>query len=331
MTYFYLRWTKKRPSLCTLRDTREELDELVGTDPITFECDTRIRGCPDIFETVHVCGTIGPELADYTTHPEKSLHKTLPAKIYQISHLQKSLRKMKVDKSVKTAKHLLDEDPVYLLRRLPILMFEDVIPHESLIAIMWLTMACGKGFRLKTAMVEWLLGVVHFLASSPGNIRTENPTGEPYECQTESICPSVLRDISGTESDILRCIILRISYGGMKGDMGMLRYFTTLLSGHFRESRSIDRTKIRCIQSDLPGLDRGSWDLCANDFHCNHSLLPNVRKKYPQFSEDYLKGLIWNYSSGPNVRFKALPPNDDWLRIKPYVRWLQSQMIPNRF
>ena len=69
------------------------------------------------------------------------------------------------DKSIKIAKHIIDLDISSLLRRLPIIMFEDVIPHSSLPILIWLLIASSKGFEFKTIMIQWLLGVVYFLSS----------------------------------------------------------------------------------------------------------------------------------------------------------------------
>ena len=135
---------------------------------------------------------------------------------YLVSHLQKSIRKMKHLKSVKTAKHLIDLDISSLLRRLPIIMFEDVIPHTSLPIIVWLMIAVSKGFlQIKSVMVQWLLGVVYFLSENKEHDKVH---------KIDSIDQNDIND-----NMYLKSILLRISYGGMNGDMKMLLGFCNII------------------------------------------------------------------------------------------------------
>ena len=67
-------------------------------------------------------------------------------------------------KSVQTAKHIIDLDCNSFLRRLPIIMIEDVTLHESFPIIIWLMIAYYKGFEIKNEIVKWLLGVVYCLS-----------------------------------------------------------------------------------------------------------------------------------------------------------------------
>ena len=104
-----------------------------------------------ILKDVIVCGNIRDD-----DNYETILYSLYKEKFFTISFTEK-YKKMNL-KSVKTAKHIIDLDPNILLRRLPIIMFEDVIPHDSINTIMWLMIAVSKGYKLKKYMVQWLLG-----------------------------------------------------------------------------------------------------------------------------------------------------------------------------
>ena len=83
------------------------------------------------------------------------------------------------------------------------------------------------------------------------------------------------------------------------------------------------------IKRSLVKLNRNEFELCANDFHCNHNLIPGIKKQYELYSEDYIKELIWNYSSRINKRINHERNEDeykDWLIIKKYVKWLQMDI-----
>ena len=155
MNIFYLEWINKRPSVC------EFINKI--PDNYNYHCSLNIRGFKDIFTNVEIYGNINEELEDYKF--SKNLIYT--KKSFLISHLQKSIRKMHSEKALKIGKHIIDLDIISLLRRLPIIMFEDVIPHESIIIIIWLLISSTKGFIFKEVMIQWLLGVIYFLANKP--------------------------------------------------------------------------------------------------------------------------------------------------------------------
>ena len=302
MNIFYLEWQNKRPSICEFRDTIP--------DNYNFECRVNIGGCKEVFQEIKLYGLIEEELEDYKF--EKS---PFTKRSYLVSHLQKCIRKMKHDKSIKTAKHLIDLDITSLLRRLPIIMFEDVIPHDSLPIIIWLMISVTKGFKMKTVMIQYLLGVVYFLSSCPKH--------EEYSFN-ETI------DLTKINGNLfLKSILIRRSYGGMKGDMQMLNYFIELWLKKFEHGENVRSDKIRYIDHRLDHLKVEEWYLSANDFHCNHTLIPNVKKQYDIYSEEYIKSLIWNYSSSYNQRITSHYNEEefkDWIIIKKFVRFQQKSM-----
>ena len=63
-------------------------------------------------------------------------------------------------------------DPVNLLRRLCIIMFEDIILHESFTTLMWLTAALStNSFVLQKNHINWILGLINTMANC--NIKDE--------------------------------------------------------------------------------------------------------------------------------------------------------------
>ncbi len=302
MSIFYLEWIHKRPSICEFRET-------VPTT-YNFTCTVKLRQYKEILPTVTLYGNINQEYYDYEFDSSPYTKRS-----YLVSHLQKSIRKMKHTKSVQSAKHLIDLDISSLLRRLPIIMFEDVIPHTSISVIVWLMIAVSKGFKVKTVMVQWLLGVVYFLSTC----EEHDPVKKIKRIQLESI----------QENTPLKAILLRISYGGMEGDMKMMNYFIELWSHRYQQGQQMNNSKIHFINHNLEPLLRQDWDLCANDFHCNRQLIDKVKKQYEMFDEDYIKKLIWEHSSRNNKRIKFEVNEEehkDWLIIKKFVRFQQNTM-----
>ena len=83
------------------------------------------------------------------------------------SHLQKCIRRMKPDLSVQTACELIRLNLNDFLRRLPIIILEDVDLLSVLPTTIWLMVAYSKGYRLRNNDISWLLGVVKSLAICP--------------------------------------------------------------------------------------------------------------------------------------------------------------------
>jgi len=59
-----------------------------------------------------------------------------------IPGLQKCIRRSLPDPAVRTARHLLELDPVKLLRRIPIIVVEDVAVHVSPVCALLLLLCC---------------------------------------------------------------------------------------------------------------------------------------------------------------------------------------------
>ena len=148
--FFYLEWTDKRPTKVELRKERPK--------DINYECNFRIKK-----EKYVLCGNINQSFVRYYPPPKLEYTKNQ----YLLSHLQKSVRRMDDIKAVQTAKHLIDLDCNSFLRRLPIIMLEDVTLHESISVIVWLMIASSKKYPIKIEMVKWLLGVVYYLSNEP--------------------------------------------------------------------------------------------------------------------------------------------------------------------
>lgn len=310
MNIFYLEWIHKRPTVCEFRNTRPK--------DFTYHTQINIRGFKDVFERIDIYGNINPEFKNYE-FPQNPYYTK---RSFLISHLQKSIRKMHHDKSIKIAKHIIDLDISSLLRRLPIIMFEDVIPHSSLPILIWLLIASSKGFEFKTIMIQWLLGVVYFLSSKSKH--------DEYKKLKETNI-KIIQDkhLTNDQLTFIKSLYIRISYGGMKGDMEMINYFIDFWYERFKNNKSINDEKIKFITEKLEPLPRNKWDLCANDFHCNPQIIQDIKKQYDLYSEEYIKKLIWEYSSSINKRTSPFYNEEeykDWLIIKKYVRYLQRNM-----
>ncbi len=297
--FFYLEWIDKRPTRIELVKERPQT--------INYEIPFNIKK-----EKFLLCGNINPSFVTYYPPPHLKYSKNQ----YLLSHLQKSVRRMNDIKAVQTSKHLIDLDCNSFLRRLPIIMLEDVTLHSSFPIIIWLMIASSKKYQLKLEMIKWLLGVVYYLSNETSK---QIYFKEEKEYQWDE---SILSDEYNL---LLKSLRFRKAYGGMGGDMKMIEYYVGLV---LRNEISIKDSKIPLVKPFMEDLKKNEWIYEANDFHCNRYILDSVQHYHPNFKKDYLKLLIWNFSSSLNPRepvTKDKKQEDDWDTIKKTVKRIQKE------
>ena len=299
--YFYLQWLGKRPDIIEITKTQPET--------ITFQC--QFKSHKDL--TIIVCGN----LSDGNNYQPSKKHKYSKPQ-YLMSHLQKAVRRMESMKSLQTAKHLFDLDISSFLRRLPIIMLEDVYIHLSISVVIWLMIAVSKKYVLQTSHIKWLLGVVYFISENKEPVFNYQKREGQFQWDMDMIDSEI--------NTLLYSLRFRQNYGGMKGDMEMIEDYIHQV---FHKKISINDHKIPIINIDvIQTLSHKEWIYQANDFHCNRFILKQVSKKYPKFTEEYCKQLIWEHSSCINKRHKHNPKNkDDWKHIKSIVTYFQKNCI----
>lgn len=293
--FFYLNWKDKRPSDIKLLNEKPQ--------EINFENTFKVKS----FEYT-ICGYINPDFTCYKTG--KILYKKTN---YLLSHLQKSVRLMDSMKSIKTAKHLIDLDYNSFIRRLPIIMLEDVNIHESLPVIVWLMIAHTKGFKIKNEIVKWLLGIVYHLSVCLEKTDYSNKEIEEIDIDPHDI--------------ILQTLRFRKAYGGMKCDLNMIEYFIHNIQ---KDNIKINNDKIPLIKLGFDPLFKIEWIIQANDFHCNRYITEYVYKKHSDYKKEYIKQLIWVFSSSTNKRVdgeKDKSLEKDWNIISDTVSSFQKNCI----
>ena len=167
---------------------------------------------------------------------------------------------------------------------------------------------------MKNEIIKWLLGVVYLLSVCKEKTY--------YEKIKDEI------DISNKKDDIMiNTLRFRKAYGGMKGDMEMMEYYTWLL---MNDKIQINNEKIPLVKISMESLQKKEWIYQANDFHCNRSIIPQVKKYFPKMEYEYIKTLIWNFSSSQNNRIVLTQDKNqinDWDKIKKVVKHIQKSCI----
>jgi hypothetical protein len=266
------------------------------------------------------------------------------------SHLQKCIRKQDDTLAIQTANHFIKLDEIEFIRRLPIIMLEDVFLHESFTTIIWIMIALShKKFKMNIYIYKWLFGIIYVLCKinkkdklgNDLNIIVNNNTNDNNNTNhNEILSISEIIDNYGknnlddNEISLLYSIHIRISYGCMDNDKIMLEKYANLWFNRFKNKdlKVVNKMIIKPIKLDISELNLEDWDLSAIDFHCNNKLLEFINKKYEDISLEELKKLIWHNSSKINKRVKNKIYNEElWNKIKDYVIKTQKYLLESSY
>ncbi|GLI60475.1 hypothetical protein VaNZ11_002634 [Volvox africanus] len=165
------------------------------------------------------------------------------------SALQKAVRLGRGSCAVRAALHLFKEDggAAQLLRRLSIVCVEDAILHPGLPFVVWLMAAQAKGFVLGRTHLDALLCLVYQLAMvqvrdglpDPWDGGDSATVGTPVDATSQG--PVTLQQVDelalpAAEACLVKCLLFRASYGGMGGDVRMMRIFAGYWAARFKGS-----------------------------------------------------------------------------------------------
>jgi hypothetical protein len=111
-------------------------------------------------------------------------------------------------------------------------------------------------------------------------------------------------------------ILLRVAYGGMKGDMCLLKICAHNVAMSKEGEFHIHKT--RCMEP----ISKLKFIAAAVDFHCVPRILQRMHEKYPHYTESEIKEAIWDHFS--SIRF-------DIPRKKNTVLWDEIKISVRRY
>ncbi len=183
-----------------------------------------------------------------------------------ISHLksclQKSIRRRAPLPAVRVAMELADKSWTDLIRRLPIIILEDSTLHPDFVFLVWLMIADSKGYVPSKELIVRVLQIVFEMASCPWQDAIADYSNEDcIDCGSDNDDKKQtsfsLRSSSSTlfstrqhtdqttataEITMIRAMLLRAQYGGMKCDVDMLHSFSKLWLLRFNGTYAIPST-----------------------------------------------------------------------------------------
>jgi hypothetical protein len=323
--YFYFDWTESNPTA-----------KWLFSRPININYEAEVKW-NDAGSQVTVCGFMtNTNVKDEQTEQVDTATLSLLK-----SHLQKCIRRGLTKKALETSSFLMKYDLNAFIRRLPIIMMEDVIVHISFISLVWLTAAISKGFPVTQSIKSWLLGVVKYLCEEKNEYYCHQNVSSFSEFEEKKMNTKQLlketEKFEPTTRDLLLSLLFRKSYGGMKGDMEMIaayeRVFVKLgplcknptqpvekklKTSEVQKNEIIDLEEAEIQPSALVSLSPivpVEWsevkiqpineiELCAVDFHCYPAMMNLIKQQYLTLEEDDIKSAIWHCSSKTNFRIE---------------------------
>lgn len=205
------------------------------------------------------------------------------------SGLQKAVRRKKAPEAVEIGKRLWELRPFEMIRRLMIIMCEDVIITTDYIWLSWLLMALSKGYK----PIEWdynnLISLVEWMCKCSYRDILNYSDTSIHDCEFGA----------HENSCILKSILVRIGYGGMKNDVAMLENFYDLWWARFQRgvqpfNRCGTSHKVEYTPIEHPILPE------AVDHHC--SKICEYIKMRVDIPIEKIRNLIWDNRSSINYR-----------------------------
>lgn len=281
-TCFYLSWTddgptpKYRATWCNYRD----IDRSKNKFSVTIKW--KDMGMDLVIATDYIGDP-------YSVDMENTYHN----REYLKSHLQKVIRRSNPYKALLTAWHFLDLDLHDFLRRLCIIAVEDCLPLDGYANIVWFMAAVAKGYTPCNSQIAWILGYVYDLALCKHYEQIAHTSG----IGLRSI---KMRSLDQRGKDLVYSIVLRKSYGGMKGDKDMCLRAAQLWSARSGANSKFIQLLVRSnkfITAPTIEMRKSEWVVGAIDFHCCPNIVVSMWEKHDQYTEDEIRSAIWHCSS----------------------------------
>lgn len=214
------------------------------------------------------------------------------------------------------------------LRRISIIIIEDVILHDSYSTLVWLMVATSTTktkFKPTKFIINWLLGLVNTLC-----VINDYDDNIGYDSNKYDI--TLFKDY-----DILLSLQFRKSYGGMDGDIAMLNSASKIWLDRLQQNKLYNNSPIEPIDCcKIKNLTSKDWkvegdNIAGIDFHCAPYIISNICNKISnKYDDKQIKKVIWNCSSGVNNRKKDNISSNDliiWNDIKEYYYKQQMYML----
>ena len=231
--------------------------------------------------------TVSTDIPGYINQPTRWIrhHSQLSVPVLK-SILQKSIRRRKPLPAVRVAMELADKALGELLRRLPVIMFEDSYLHPDIHLLIWIMMAYTKDYQPPSKVMIRIFQIIYEIAacqwSDPLPMIRNSTESAAQEVTLTSLFNRHSNEINPAatttkESETasssfddgttyIWSILVRAEYGGLKCDIEMLHQYAKLWSDRFSSvyQQNIHETIVQqlapCSTTKDPSTEKLSTD-----------------------------------------------------------------------
>jgi len=227
------------------------------------------------------------------------------------------------ENAVRCGAHLMEASFRDFARRLIVVCVEDAVLHPDLPLVAWAMMAESRGYQAPPALAAALLRILYELAAC-GTYDAEPVLAAAGGAAREEPDAGAL---AAEDAALVRSLLARAAFGGMRGDVRMLREAARIWCARLRCSsgRQMMRDAYAgcgITQSGLASLivqplRREHVPPSAIDFHCT-DMLKHCRCE--GFCEEDVKLAVWYFRSSENSKVRALPASAEEERQRARLR-----------
>jgi hypothetical protein len=258
----------------------------------SFSADVKLKGIGYLKIVKYRIDNIQEDVLNLSKYPKINSNIVSLCK----SNLQKCVRRGEEDKAIRTALALYIYNPDELLRRLPVIMIEDALPHpESFIKCIWWMCASSKGYKLSRSELEELLGIVSTMCESTHYVIFNG------DMKIDPIDKELWKTLSSQRTDFTCALEIRKMYGGLKGDVQMLNYHQKLWNESNYWTILTDQPVYIIDLNSVDKFDKDDILLCSIDFHPYPFILDKITEN-TEYDQQIIKSVIWMCSSRINIR-----------------------------
>jgi len=249
---------------------------------------------------IHIVGNLSFKKKTNFYHSDNKSHisEICNKKILK-SNLQKCIRRKLIVNSIHCAFQFLELYYIDFLRRLSIIMIEDVLLHHSFTIIMWL-IAAYPNYQPSTEINNYLLGVVHFLATC--KFRETFKKKSQNQIHTYFIQIETIKDIN--IKSLLYSLLFRISFGGLYGDKilihTILQNYIKFINQNNLKNKYLNHN-LKLIQINTKMNINHIHKSCI-DYHIFPIIINQINIKFPSLNHEVIKKNIWVFRSSINYR-----------------------------
>ena len=258
------------------------------------------------------------------------------------SHLQKCLRRKRNIEGLRSSYEMMLININELLRRVCIIIFEDIRLKNYFTTMVWLMAAVSKGYVLQSYHVNLELKFVNDLCLEDRYTDLSELNNYDNHFKTVDV-RNLLLEIENNEfltneqKSLIYSIGLRIGFGGRESDMQMIFDYSIIWYNKFKLYNKIPNEENNVGKMDIIKSKFVSIEFCQNnrfqkiedfvyqgvDMNSYSKLIPEIYEEIDHhYSKEEIENAIWFLSSGWNVR---KPPSYDqkmkfcWDEIKEKV------------